>query len=53
MKRRTLYGVLDHTEVSMGIPKIKTASDLRKDLYSSLKEVADGETQVITHKQGF
>lgn len=36
----------------MGIPKIKSASDLRKDLYSSLKEVADGETQVVTHKQG-
>jgi PHD/YefM family antitoxin component YafN of YafNO toxin-antitoxin module len=36
----------------MGIPKIKSASELRKDLYTSLKEASDGETQVVTHKQG-
>lgn len=36
----------------MGIPKIKSVSELRKDLYSSLKEVAEGSTQVVTHKQG-
>ena len=36
----------------MGIPKIKSVSELRKDLYSSLKEVSEGSTQVITHKQG-
>jgi PHD/YefM family antitoxin component YafN of YafNO toxin-antitoxin module len=37
---------------SMGIPKIKSVSELRKDLYSSLKEVSEGATQVVTHKQG-
>ena len=36
----------------MGIPKIKSASELRKDLYSSLKEASEGEVQVVTHKQG-
>ena len=36
----------------MAIPKIKSASELRKDLYSSLKEASEGETQVVTHKQG-
>ena len=46
------YGTLMRTGGGMGIPKIKSASELRKDLYSSLKEVAEGEAQVITHKQG-
>lgn len=36
----------------MGIPKIKSVSELRKDLYSSLKEVSEGAPQVVTHKQG-
>lgn len=36
----------------MGIPKIKSVSELRKDLYTSLKEVSEGKTQVVTHKQG-
>ena len=36
----------------MAIPKIKSASEFRKDLYSSLKEASEGSTQVITHKQG-
>ena len=36
----------------MGIPKIKSVSELRKDLYSSLKEVSEGVTQIVTHKQG-
>ncbi|MEX0595014.1 MAG: type II toxin-antitoxin system Phd/YefM family antitoxin [Candidatus Paceibacterota bacterium] len=36
----------------MVIPKIKSASEFRKDLYSSLKEVSEGSAQVITHKQG-
>lgn len=36
----------------MGIPKIKSASDLRKNLYNSLKEASEGEVQVVTHKQG-
>lgn len=48
----TLCGTLCRTEVSMGIPKIKSVSELRKDLYSSLKEVSEGTTQVVTHKQG-
>ena len=36
----------------MGLPKIKTATDLRNDLYESLKEVSQGQKQVVTHKQG-
>ena len=36
----------------MGTPKIKTATALRSELYETLKEVANGEPQLITHKQG-
>ncbi|RLA64316.1 MAG: hypothetical protein DRQ88_03740 [Epsilonproteobacteria bacterium] len=36
----------------MGLPKTKTATTLRNDLYESLKEASEGETQIITHKQG-
>lgn len=36
----------------MPIPKIKTATALRGDLYDTLKEVSQGESQIITHKQG-
>lgn len=36
----------------MGIPKTKTATTLRSDLYESLKNVSEGELEVITHKQG-
>jgi PHD/YefM family antitoxin component YafN of YafNO toxin-antitoxin module len=36
----------------MGIPKIKSASELRKALYTSLREASEGETQVVTYKQG-
>jgi len=36
----------------MGTPKVKTATSLRSELYETLKEVSEGETQIITHKQG-
>lgn len=36
----------------MGTPKIKSATLLRSDLYDTLKNVAIGEPQIITHKQG-
>ena len=36
----------------MGTPKIKSATSLRSDLYETLKEVANGEPQIVTHKQG-
>ncbi len=36
----------------MGTPKVKSATSLRNDLYETLKEVANGEPQIITHKQG-
>jgi len=52
LKKVTHYGTIKRTEGSMGIPKIKSVSELRKDLYSSLKEVSEGSTQVVTHKQG-
>lgn len=34
------------------IPKTKTATSFRQDLYDSLKAVADGDTLVVTQKQG-
>ena len=36
----------------MGTPKIKSATALRSDLYETLKEVSNGNPQLITHKQG-
>lgn len=36
----------------MGIPKVKSATLLRGELYETLKEVSEGELQIITHKQG-
>lgn len=36
----------------MGIPKIKTATNLRSELYDTLKEVSEGKSHLITHKQG-
>lgn len=36
----------------MKLPKVKTATELRSHLYETLKEVSEGEPQVITHKQG-
>ncbi len=36
----------------MGIPKVKSATALRNDLYETLKDVSEGELQIITHKQG-
>jgi len=36
----------------MGSPKIKTATTLRSDLYETLKDVSEGDTHIITHKQG-
>lgn len=36
----------------MGIPKIKTATNLRSELYDTLKEVSKGKSHIITHKQG-
>ena len=39
-------------EITMGVPKIKSATTFRNDLYDTLKEVSEGEPQIITHKQG-
>ncbi len=36
----------------MGIPKIISATSLRSELYETLKDVANGESHIITHKQG-
>ena len=36
----------------MGLPKVKSATSLRNDLYETLKEVSKGKPQIITHKQG-
>ncbi len=36
----------------IGTPKVKSATSLRSELYETLKEVSDGEHQIITHRQG-
>ena len=36
----------------MALPKIKTASQLRSNLYESLTNVSDGDLLIITHKSG-
>lgn len=36
----------------MGTPKIKSATTLRNELYDTLKQVSDGDPQIVTHKQG-
>lgn len=36
----------------MAIPKIKSATRFRNDLYETLKEVAEGEPCLITQKEG-
>jgi hypothetical protein len=36
----------------MGLPKVKTASALREDVYESLAEVSKGQKILITHKSG-
>ena len=48
------YVLTDTTEceVTMGTPKIKSATSLRNELYETLKEVSEGKPQLITHKQG-
>lgn len=36
----------------MGIPKIKSATAFRENLYETLKDVTDGNTYVVTQKEG-
>ncbi len=36
----------------MKIPKVKSASDLRSNLFETLREVQEGEPQLITHTKG-
>ena len=36
----------------MKIPKSKTITELRNSLFETFDEVAAGETQIITHKNG-
>jgi prevent-host-death family protein len=36
----------------MKMPKIKSATDVRKHLYDTLKEVSEGDPQIVTHRQG-
>lgn len=36
----------------MKIPKTKSASDLRANLFETLREVQDGDPQLITHTKG-
>jgi prevent-host-death family protein len=34
----------------MGVPKIKSATKFRENLYETLKEVVEGETYIVTYK---
>jgi antitoxin (DNA-binding transcriptional repressor) of toxin-antitoxin stability system len=36
----------------MNLPQIRSATDLRAHLYESLREVSEGTSMMITHKQG-
>jgi prevent-host-death family protein len=36
----------------MGIPKIKSATHFRDSLYETLKEVSEGESHIVTNKNG-
>ncbi len=36
----------------MALPKIKSATDLRKDLFGTIQDVLKGQIQIITHKDG-
>ena len=36
----------------MKMPKVKSATELRNNLYETLDEVAHGDPQIITHKRG-
>lgn len=36
----------------MALPKIKSATELRKDLFNTIEEVLKGKVQIITHKKG-
>lgn len=36
----------------MGLPKIKSATNFRDSLYETLKEVAEGESHIVTSKNG-
>jgi PHD/YefM family antitoxin component YafN of YafNO toxin-antitoxin module len=36
----------------MGLPKIKSATEIRKDLFTTIHDVLNGQIQIITHKDG-
>ncbi len=36
----------------MGLPKIKSATEIRADLFTTIQEVLKGQIQIITHKDG-
>ena len=36
----------------MKIPKVQSASDLRANLFETLREVQDGDPQLVTHTKG-
>ncbi len=36
----------------MGLPKVKSATELRGDLFSTIQDVLKGKIQIITHKDG-
>lgn len=36
----------------MKVPKVKSATELRANLFETLRDVQEGETQLITHTKG-
>lgn len=36
----------------MGLPKVKSATELRSDLFTTIQDVLKGQIQIITHKDG-
>ena len=36
----------------MGLPRIKSATEIRSDLFTTIQEVLKGKIQIITHKDG-
>src|SRR5260221_9665999 len=37
---------------SMKVPKVKSATELRANLFETLREVQEGEPQLVTHTKG-
>ncbi len=48
----TKYCTFVKSEVAMGLPKVKTSSELRENLSETINEVNEGVEHIISHKSG-